>query len=327
MGNGFNGPMAVDFYNQLSGLGDTLQANAVLKQKQQLQAARQAALAPGPDGTVDFAKAITAIAPTDLDAAYKISNIQKNISPENTPDIQNYNFAVKNGYKGTPLEYAQAKAAAGATRVTTNNNVSTGGGSDKQIFDSVDESYKAAKAAATGLTGIREARNALQGGIISGAGANQMLGLQKIGAAIGVTDPAAIQNTETFRAAIAPQVAAMLKSTVGTTNISNSDREFAEKAAGGNITLDAGSIARLLNIMERSGTAVVNNHNARLDAIYPNEPKFKRERALFRVDPLSPSDPTNQTQSLGNVQPRQAPDGKFYVPDPNRPGKYLQVVQ
>src|SRR3977135_1647057 len=43
MANGVQGPPAADFYNQLSGLGDTLQANAVLRQKQELQAARQGA--------------------------------------------------------------------------------------------------------------------------------------------------------------------------------------------------------------------------------------------------------------------------------------------
>lgn len=37
------GPPAVDFYSMLSGLGDTLQANAVLKQKQQINTARQQA--------------------------------------------------------------------------------------------------------------------------------------------------------------------------------------------------------------------------------------------------------------------------------------------
>lgn len=43
MANGFQGPPAVDFYNQLSGLGDTLQANAALRQRQQINAVRQAA--------------------------------------------------------------------------------------------------------------------------------------------------------------------------------------------------------------------------------------------------------------------------------------------
>lgn len=43
MANGFQGPPAVDFYGQLSGLGDTLQANAVLRQKQQINDARKEA--------------------------------------------------------------------------------------------------------------------------------------------------------------------------------------------------------------------------------------------------------------------------------------------
>lgn len=32
-------------------------------------------------------------------------------------------------------------------------------------------------------------------------------------------------------------------------------------------------------------------------------------------------------QEAGGAQPRQAPDGNYYVPDPNRPGKYLRVDQ
>ncbi|MCK1520224.1 hypothetical protein [Bradyrhizobium sp. 17] len=43
MANGFQGPPAVDFYSQLSGLGDTLQANAALRQKQQINEARKGA--------------------------------------------------------------------------------------------------------------------------------------------------------------------------------------------------------------------------------------------------------------------------------------------
>jgi hypothetical protein len=43
MANGFQGPPAVDFYSMLSGLGDTLQSNQLLKQKQQITQARQAA--------------------------------------------------------------------------------------------------------------------------------------------------------------------------------------------------------------------------------------------------------------------------------------------
>jgi hypothetical protein len=56
----------------------------------------------------------------------------------------------------------------------------------------------------------------------------------------------------------------------------------------------------------------------------------------FRADPNDPSSATpnfserfgaSQRSGVPSQAPRQAPDGKFYVPDPNRPGKYLEVIQ
>ena len=162
--------------------------------------------------------------------------------------------------------------------------VNVGGGSDKQVFDAMDESAKQARSAITGLTGLREARAALQGGAITGFGADQRLMFTKAASALGLADSDKIVNTETFRSAIAPQVAAMVKATVGSANISNSDREFAEKAAGGTITLDGKSITRLLDIMERAGSAQVEAHQKRIDAVYPDATKNPRERALFGVE-------------------------------------------
>jgi hypothetical protein len=188
--------------------------------------------------------------------------------------------------KGLPpmsvLDYSLAKAKASAT------NINMGGGTDKQVFDTMDESAKDAKSAVMGLQAIRDARASLQGGGVFGAGADAALQLRKIGAALGITGDdnlAKITNTETFRSAIAPQVASILKATVGSANISNSDREFAEKAAGGAISLDQTSIAKLLDIMERGNMARIQSHQERLNDIYPEQEdgRFKRERALFRA--------------------------------------------
>ena len=195
-----------------------------------------------------------------------------------TGDIREYEYAKSQGFQGTLPEYQQQLRKAGASSVTV------GGGSDKQVFDAVATSADAARAAAAGMNSIREARAAVTGGGIFGAGADARLGLQKIGALVGVADPAKIQNTETFRSAIAPQVAALMKATVGSTQISNADREFAEKAAGGAISLDQGTIARLLDIMERGNAAVLQRHQGVLDRVYPGGQTFDRERALFGVD-------------------------------------------
>lgn len=197
--------------------------------------------------------------------------------PKPTDDMREYEFARSQGFDGTFSDYQTQMKRAGS------QTINLGGGSDKQVFDTMAESAVSARSAITGLNSLREAKAAVEGGIISGAGADARLGLQKVGALLGVADPSVIENTETFRAAIAPQVAAVMKATVGSTQISNADREFAERAAGGSINLDERSIRRLVDIMERAGAASVQSHMERLDKVYPEGQGFERERALFGV--------------------------------------------
>jgi hypothetical protein len=197
-----------------------------------------------------------------------------------TDEVREFQYAEKNpAFK----QYKMDLKKAGSTNVTT----TVGGGSDKQIFDAMDEGAKAARATAVGLSGLREAKQAIQGGAITGFRADDRLALQKAASFFGA-DPTKVANTETFKAAIAPQVAAVLKSTVGTANISNTDREFAEKAAGGNINLDEKSISRLLDIMERASVGQLESHQKRLDKVYGDPEKFGRERALFGVEMPAP---------------------------------------
>lgn len=177
--------------------------------------------------------------------------------------------------------FLTADQAAEAMKPQPGVSVNVGGGSDKQVFDAMNESAAAARQAVTGLAALKEAQTALDNGVITGSFADERLGAAKLGALLGITDPAVIQNTETFRAAIAPQVAAIMKATVGSTQISNADREFAERAAGGSITLDKGTIERLLGIMEKAAKVAIDTHLAKLDAVYPPGSGVDRERAMF----------------------------------------------
>jgi len=210
----------------------------------------------------------------------------------------------------SPDAFNQRKDLAAAGRAQTNVNV--GGGSDKQFFDTLKESADSARTAVTGLSGLREARRAIQDGGYFGAGADIKLGLAKLAAPLGLGDPSKIVNTETFRSAIAPQVAALMKATVGSTQISNADREFAEKAAGGSINLDPASISRLLDIMERGSLVAIDRHQQTLNQVYPETPdgKFNRERAVFGVQPPAPPQPAPQPEVPGQPAPTPiAPPG------------------
>lgn len=236
--------------------------------------------------------------------------------PEPTASQRDYQFyADQEAQSGRqPLSFndwdLQSKKAAAAT-TTVNTTVTPGATGDSstrpgQVFDEMKLSAESARSAVTGLRALKEAEKALQGGAITGFGADVRLGAAKLGALMGITDPSIISNTETFRAAIAPQVAAMIKATVGSAQLSNADREFAEKAAGGNISLDETTITRLLDIMTRASEAAVKSHNDRLNTVYPEGSGADRERALFAVN--NPNEPQDDGTGIGTIE-----DGYRYI--------------
>ena len=188
--------------------------------------------------------------------------------------------------------------------------VNIGGGTPKQVFDLVSTRTDEARAAANAMPSFAEAKRLLESGQITlGAGADVRVGLQKLGALFGI-DSTAASNAETFRAAIAPSVLAAVKGLGAGSGISNADREFAEKAAGGNISLEPATIARLIDISARAAQAKLDQHNALIDQIYPESADNTQARALFRVQPPAnyptpPAAPNATPQVTGQPgQPR-----------------------
>jgi hypothetical protein len=179
------------------------------------------------------------------------------------------------------------------------------GGTNKQVFDTVKERADLARAANAGLTALTSAEAALPG-MISGALANERLALQKLGALIGVADPSSITSTEVLRASMQPVVAGIVRNTVGSSQISDADRAFAEKAAAGDITLDETSIRRLIGIIRAANAGVVRDFNQSLDTVYPEGQGFDRERALFRQPNVPKFYPSPIGPQLPEYQPQAA---------------------
>lgn len=266
--------------------GKYSEANALLERIQQLDdSQRKTGAVLGPDGYE--------LAPGVAQSAEDLSRAKD--AGQYTSDRKDYEFGQENpDFRKQKLEEKRA----GAT------NITNGGGSDKQIFDTMLEENKNARQAQQGLKGIYEARQAVESGGVFGAGADTILGLRKVAQLFGVGDPDKITNTETFRSAIAPQVAAVIKQTVGSANISDNDRAFAEKAAGGNIELDEGSIKRLLDIMERANKEIINQYNSKVDTVYPGDNDgFKRERAVLggvTVPDYKPAEKPSRLLDIGS---------------------------
>jgi hypothetical protein len=117
--------------------------------------------------------------------------------------------------------------------------------------------------AASSLQGAEQAKMLLDGGIITGAGADWMLSAGKVLQQAGINlAPDAIANTEAFAASQAKQVAEIIKQFGAGTGLSDADREFALQAAGGKITMTEQSIRRILDINARAARNTIRAYNA-----------------------------------------------------------------
>tara|TARA_B100000035_G_scaffold123844_1_gene105422 strand:+ start:1181 stop:2440 length:1260 start_codon:yes stop_codon:yes gene_type:complete len=184
------------------------------------------------------------------------------------------------------------------------NTTIIGGGKNEQVFNAVKDSADAATKALVSLNSLKEAKQAAAN-MFTGVAAEQRLQIAKLMAFTGINSfDEAIQNTEVFKTQIAPQVAFLLKQTVGSTQVSDADRSFAQEAAAGKITFDGTSINRVLDIMERLSNEVVNSHRVILNAVYPEgDPTVARERALFGTmlrNDAATSSTTQQSQPTVN---------------------------
>lgn len=146
------------------------------------------------------------------------------------------------------------------TQVTTSVNTATNPLVEGYSRQFTEQRERAAAAADTIRT-LHQARAQLDepGGVISGAFAQGRLDAARVGALFGITDERVITNTESFRAAIGQSVLSSIRA-LGT-NPSNTDREYIERVAAGNIALGEQSIRRVLDIQERYARQAIERYN------------------------------------------------------------------
>jgi hypothetical protein len=166
------------------------------------------------------------------------------------------------------------------TTPSTTVNVNTADNAFNKEFGKVNAQEffvrrQAAADAANSLEGISEARKLLDSGIIAGAGAEFIVGLGKGLQRAGINFAEdEVANSEAFIAAQAKQVANIIKAFGAGTGLSDADREFAEKAAGGKITMTEKSIRRILDINEKVSKNALKRFNKEAALIDPGLSPF-----------------------------------------------------
>lgn len=172
-------------------------------------------------------------------------------------------------------------------------------GLGKQVI----EGRATASSAGNALRTLNEARTQLDnaGGFYSGFGAERRLDVAKLGALFGITDPRAIANTETFKSVMGGVVLDAVKGLGAGSGISNADREFAERMAGGSINLDEASIRRAIDITERATKSKITSHNELVDKVITQIPNMAPMAGALRIEMPEPYKPPKQTQQQQNT--------------------------
>ena len=140
--------------------------------------------------------------------------------------------------------------------------------------DRVLKSKAAAEDAAQILQTNQVGRDILKSGAITGAGANFFVGLnnalQQGGIDFGYADAAA--NSQAYAAAMAQNVGKLIKQYGAGTGLSDADRNYATKAAAGEISMDEKAIRKILDINDRAANFVIDRHNKDVQGIKTNVP-------------------------------------------------------
>jgi hypothetical protein len=221
------------------------------------------------------------------------------IPPNPTSDIQNLDRANADRAAANkpPLSMEEWIQLGRPQGVSIHNNL--GPRADAEIIAGLDkiilEDFTKAGAAVTTIQKLQQARRSLNapGGIVSGdILAPVRLETMKLASSVLGLPNEAAANTEAFQSSMKEIVLPLVKQ-LGTGNsISNADREFVEKATGGDIRLTEDAVRRIISVMERGQRNEIIKANQklqrRIEDADEDSPLKKRKGDLIPVPDLSP---------------------------------------
>lgn len=179
--------------------------------------------------------------------------------------------------------------------------------------------------AALSIRANADARKLLDSGIITGAGANWLVGFGKALQQAGfAAEDDAIANTEAFMATRAQEVGRIIKLFGAGTGLSDADRAFAQKAAAGDITMNEESIRRILDINDKAARNIISNFNQDASKIDPTLSPYPLTVDIPEV--VAPASP-GQGLRPGNIEVDDATGDRYQFKggDPSNPDNWKKM--
>lgn len=236
----------------------------------EMKNAKALALLEGPEGSPAY----------NAKYSSELARLTSKEKPEAKPNIQKLQEYAATLPPGSPL-LAQVQAAIKAESlgrgVTLNMppqekafEGGLGAGQSKKILEDKSSALDAVAILETNQV----AKDLLKSGVITGTGANFFVGLnsalQQAGLDFGYADAAS--NSQAYVSAMGANVGRLIKQFGAGTGLSNADREYAEKMAGGQITLTESALRKIIDINDRAANRVIDLHNRNVKDIKTNIP-------------------------------------------------------
>lgn len=342
------GPPQVDF-SQLASIPDSFAAGRKFARDQRVEDTRNRVLnelTPNADGTVDFNRAMTGMLSVgDLAGAKAVADVAAATGGKATDEMREYALSQRQGFKGSFTDWKTGLKRAGATNV----NVNTGEKSyDTTLGKSNAENFIEYQKAGRNATGQIQSLNQMENltkdpNFYSGVGAERFaLPLKQVISRWG-GDPNAATSMETFRSLSNKATLDTMGGSLGS-GFSNADRDFVVGQTAnlgntpeGNRTLIGihRKVAERTQQIAKMARDYASKNGGRLDVGFDDEmaryananPLFPQTQGTQPQAAPAQAAPARSSPPASAPNARQGRDGKFYVPDPNRPGKYLQVVE
>lgn len=206
---------------------------------------------------------------------------------ESTPaSVKEYEFAVRDGFKGTYTDFIARKTP------STNITVDTGKGVAAQVGPMLKDAQIQAQGANIQIDAADRVISAVDTNkIIAGPLATPQLRLAQIGQTLGVTGKDTAETIANTRQAIRGFAELTLqgrKSMRGEGAITESEGKLAERAFSGDIdSLTAQEIKQIANASKRVAEYSITEYNRKLDTLGKN-PEMKDIVEFYKVTPIAP---------------------------------------
>lgn len=156
---------------------------------------------------------------------------------------------------------------------------------------------EAASTAVQTMTINNRSLQILDAGIFSGAGAELLTGVSKVAAALGMQNAATetAERSEEYVATRAREVGNFIQNFGAGTGLSDADRDYAEKAVAGQISMTEAGIRRLLEIERKVATALIDDHKRVYDKM-AEQGVDPTTLSIFSLPPVQQFEPRVQQQ-------------------------------